>query len=193
MIKALHHTMTSIPLYKIIIGKGDKLFRCDITFHFIFFFILFSSQFFNKIALPCCLKTKPNIIILQDYILALNFTNFSLFSFALLSFFSFCSLFVLFLFLQCPSLPSFTKNELMRFLVWFQLKMFALFPYCQIDFAFATTKTKTTTTTAINHNHNITKTTKTRKISCLVRRYLTFKWLLTSPYGGIMCSKLYDL
>ena len=51
-----------------------------------------------------------------------------------------------------------------------------------------------------NHNHeppppttNTTKTTKTRKISCLVRRYLTFKWLLTSPYGGIMCSKLYDL
>ena len=155
MIKALHHTMTSIPLYKIMRGKEDTLFNCDITFHSIlFYFILISSQFFNKIALPCCLKTKPNIIILQDYILALNFTNFSLFSFALLSFFSFCSLFVLFLFLQCPSLPSFTKNELMRFLVWFQLKMFALFPYCQIDFAFAKTKTKTTTTNATNHKHN---------------------------------------
>ena len=165
MIKALHHTMTSIPLYKIMRGKEDTLFNCDITFHSIlFYFILISSQFFNKIALPCCLKTKPNIIILQDYILALNFTNFSLFSFALLSFFSF-------LFLQCPLLPSFTLNELMRFLVWFQLKMFALFPYCQIDFAFAKTKTKTTTTTAINHSHNITKTTKTRKISCLVRRH----------------------
>ena len=95
MIKALHHTMTSIPLYKIMRGKEDTLFNCDITFHSIlFYFILISSQFFNKIALPCCLKTKPNIIILQDYILALNFTNFSLFSFALLSFFSFCSLFV---------------------------------------------------------------------------------------------------
>ena len=79
---------------KLLSEKGINYLDVISLFILFFFFILFSSQFFNKIALPCCLKTKPNMIILQDYILALNFTNFSLFSFALLSFFSFCSLFV---------------------------------------------------------------------------------------------------
>ena len=69
--------------------------------------------------------------------------------------------------------------------------MFALFPYCQIDFAFAKTKTKTTTTNATNHKHN--KDHQNQKNLMSGETTWTFKWLLTSPYCGIMCTKLYDL